>query len=302
MKALGNYKNGNYKVAIFEDGTKVRWNDLDNLTPEFAESMDIKLTDKCSVGCKFCYEGCTPGGKHSDILSQEWIKTLHPWTEVAINGNDLDHPQLSEFLDLMKSMNVIVNMTLNKVQFIKNRKLVDSYLLDKKIYGLGISISENINQDLLEILKQYPNVVVHTIAGLLTPDILDMDKLQDLKILILGYKYVGRGKDYKDRNSDIDKNIKWLKNNIVDFLKSGKLGVCSFDNLAINQLDLENQIKTKTNLRWDEIYMGDDGDYSFYIDAVSQTYALNSTISKDKNYPIMNKSVDEMFNSLKKND
>ena len=54
MNLIGKYKNGNYTVMLFEDGTKVRYNDLDNLTPSFAESMDVKLTDKCSVGCPFC--------------------------------------------------------------------------------------------------------------------------------------------------------------------------------------------------------------------------------------------------------
>ena len=48
MKLLGKYQNGNYKVMLLEDGTKIRYNNLDNLTPDFAESMDVKLTDKCS--------------------------------------------------------------------------------------------------------------------------------------------------------------------------------------------------------------------------------------------------------------
>lgn len=297
MKLLGKYQNGNYKVMLLEDGTKIRYNNLDNLTPGFAESMDVKLTDKCSVGCSFCYEKCTPSGKHSDIMSQSWIKTLHPWTEIAINGNDLDHPQLDEFLDHLKSCNVVCNMTLNQVQFVKNRSKVDKYLADKKVYGLGISMSENLNPELLDELSTYPNVVLHMINGLITQDMIDgyEDKLRKLKILVLGYKYVGRGVDYKDNHtSDVQKNMDWLRDNIIDLLKSRKFKLGSFDNLAITQLDLERQIKTKTDLPWDELYMGDDGDYSFYIDAVSQRFAQNSTISKDKNYPILD-SVDKMF-------
>lgn len=298
---LGKYQNGNYKVMLLEDGTKIRYNDLDNLTPDFAESMDVKLTDKCSVGCSFCYEKCTPLGKHSDILSQNWINTLHPWTELAINGNDLDHPQLDEFLDLMKSKNIVVNMTLNQAQFIKNKDRVDKYLSDRKVYGLGISMSENLNSDLLDILASYPNVVIHMINGLITPDMISKyeDKLKKLKILILGYKYVGRGIDYKDRNnSEVSKNIEWLKNNIIDLLQPGRFKLGSFDNLAIDQLDLERQVKEKTDLKWEELYMGDDGDYSFYIDAVGETFARNSTISKDECYPIL-ESVDEMFKFIR---
>lgn len=302
MKLLGKYQNGNYKVMLLEDGTKIRYNDLDNLTPDFAESMDVKLTDKCSVGCSFCYERCTKDGKHSDIMSQKWIRSLHPWTEIAVNGNDLDHPQLDEFLDFMKSKNVVVNMTLNQVQFIKNKDRVDKYLADKKIYGLGISMSENLDPNLLDTLASYPNVVIHMINGLITPEMIEKyeDKLKKLKILVLGYKYVGRGIDYKDKHdSEVQKNIDWLKNNIISLLQPGRFKVGSFDNLAIEQLDLERQIKEKTDLKWEELYMGNDGEYSFYIDAVSQTFAKNSTISKDKNYPINDMSVDEMFKSLK---
>ena len=301
MSLLGKYKNGNYKVALFEDGTKIRYNNLDNLTPEFAESMDVKLTDKCSVGCSFCYEKCTPLGSHSDIMNQKWIQTLHSWTEVAINGNDLDHPQLDEFLDFMKNKNVILNMTLNQIQFMKNKDKVDKYLADHKIYGLGISMSENLNPELLDELSKYPNVVLHMINGLITPEMVDKyeNKLRRLKILVLGYKYVGRGVDYKDKHdSEVQKNMDWLRNNIINLLQCGRFKVGSFDNLAITQLDLERQIKEKTDLKWDELYMGDDGDYSFYIDAVSQTFAKNSTISKNQNYPTL-ESVDDMFNFIR---
>jgi hypothetical protein len=54
----------------------------------------------------------------------------------------------------------------------------------------------------------------------------------------------------------------------------------------------------KDRADWDEFYMGDDGEYTFYIDAVSQTYSKNSLESKEKKYPISN-SVVEMFNTFK---
>ena len=192
-------------------------------------------------------------------------------------------------------------MTLNQVQFMKNKSKVDKYLADKLVYGLGISMSENLNPDLLDELSTYPNVVLHMINGLITQEMIEKyeDKLKKLKILILGYKYVGRGIDYKDKHDrEVQKNINWLKDNIINFLQPGRFKVGSFDNLAITQLNLENQVKTKTNLKWEELYMGDDGDYSFYIDAVEETFAKNSTISKDRNYPIL-ESVDNMFNFIR---
>ena len=37
MSILGEYTNGNYRVRIYSDGTKVRENDLDFFEPEFPE-------------------------------------------------------------------------------------------------------------------------------------------------------------------------------------------------------------------------------------------------------------------------
>ena len=308
MKLIGKYKNGNYTVMLFEDDTKIRYNDLDNLTPAFAESMDVKLTDKCSVGCAFCYEGSTPNGKHSDIMNQAWIQSVHPYTELAINGNDMDHPQLEEFLQFMKEKKVIVSMTLNLKQFMNNLEKVDRFINEKLIYGLGISIpgcfDETANTDkIFDTISKYDNAVLHLINGIISPEFVTQykDKLSKCKILILGYKNVGRGVAYR-KNADVyvTRNIEWLKQNFIDMQKSGQFKLVSFDNLAIEQLELEKQIKEhpELGLNWENLYMGDDGDYSFYIDAVGHTFAKNSTLSKEFKYPFKNMNVDEMFNYI----
>ena len=55
MNILGVYKNGNYNVTILSDGTKIRRTDEDEFIPEFPENADVKITDKCSQGCPFCF-------------------------------------------------------------------------------------------------------------------------------------------------------------------------------------------------------------------------------------------------------
>ncbi len=59
-KILSKYNNGNTVVTIFEDGTKIREFE-DGVKPfsNFPESIDIKLTNKCDLGCKFCLDGKT---------------------------------------------------------------------------------------------------------------------------------------------------------------------------------------------------------------------------------------------------
>ena len=114
---LGMYRNGNYIVRIYEDGTKIRENNLDNFTPSFPESIDVTITKKCDGGCKYCYENCTPNGEHGDIMNEKFIDILHPYTELAINGNDLSHPNLVEFLKKLKEKHIIVmvwSMTKNR--------------------------------------------------------------------------------------------------------------------------------------------------------------------------------------------
>ena len=53
-EAIGTYKNGNYKVLIFSDGTKIRYNKEDTLIPSRPESFDIKITNRCNRNCTFC--------------------------------------------------------------------------------------------------------------------------------------------------------------------------------------------------------------------------------------------------------
>ena len=115
----------------------------------------------------------------------------------------------------------------------------------------------------------------------------------DIKLLILGFKTKGRGKDYYNVNKNIvDRNIGWLKHNIINIIP--KFGVISFDNLALEQLDIKSQISIN---QWNNIYMGDDGDFTFYIDLVKGIYAKNSL--SDEEYPINGMTADSMFMDIK---
>lgn len=294
MRVIGKYINGNYTVTLFEDGTKIRKNDLDNLTPAFAENCDVKITDKCSQGCRFCYEGCTNEGKHSDIMNQPWINSLHPYTELAINGNDLDHPDLENFLWFLKGKRVIANMTVNQNQFINNYPKIREWIDRKLIWGLGVSY-KNEPGIILQYIKDLPNAVLHVVNGIITEE--DFNGLvgNNLKVLILGYKTRGRGVVYaKENQKEIQNNISWLHDNLEKLIPQFK--VVSFDNLAIEQLKVKRLLSEE---EWGEFYMGDDGQYTFYIDAVSGTFSRDSVTAETIRYPIENKTVDEMFNIIR---
>ena len=78
MEMLGQYKNGNYIVTIYDNGTKIR-ETIDPLAtafiPEFAENIDLKITDRCDIGCAYCHEDCKSNGVNSDILNV-WFKII----------------------------------------------------------------------------------------------------------------------------------------------------------------------------------------------------------------------------------
>jgi len=285
---IGTYENGNYTVSIYNDGTKVR-STKKKLIPDFAENCDVKITDFCDGGCEFCYEGCSTKGKHAELLNQKWVQTLHPYTELALNGNDLSHPQLLLFLQLLKSKNVIANLTVNQKHFMKNLKYIHQLVDSGYIYGLGVSLVE-VNDEFLTAIQEFPNAVIHTIAGILSPS--DIIKLadKDLKLLILGYKELNRGIDFLSKNKEEIESRKEILQFMLPSMQ-GRFNVISFDNLALEQLN----VKTILNIddkEWQKIYMGDDGKFTFYIDMVNQQFAKNSVA--DKRYDILN-SVDDMF-------
>ena len=290
-KLLAHYKNGNYDVILLEDGTKIRYNKLDNLTPSFAESIDCTITTKCDGGCEYCYLECNECGVHAD-LSQPFFNTLHAGQELALNGNDMSHPELIPFLHRMKERGVICNITLNQKHFIKYTNDLWTLYNYGYIHGIGVSLTNSNSLEFYNAISHFPNAVVHVIDGLLTKE--DIDNMYDknIKLLILGYKRIGRGVGYFDSHElDIDNNVKYLRDNIEEISKHFE--VVSFDNLSLQHLDMKSKLSEK---EWDALYMGDEGRYTFFIDAVNKKFAVSSLT--EKKYDLMD-GVDGMFRKVK---
>ena len=290
MELLGRYRNGNFVTTILSDGTKIRETKDDEFIPSFAENMDIKLTNKCDGGCAWCHEGSSTNGKHGDILNEKFVDTLHPYQEVALGGgNILSHPDLIPFLQKLKEQKVIANMTVNQIHFEKKQELIKKLVDEKLIYGLGVSLV-NPTKHFIELIKQYPNAVIHVINGVLKSSDIKALENNDLKMLILGYKHLRRGNEYfETEQDDIETKQRWLYKNLEDIIQ--KFKVVSFDNLAIEQLDVKRLL---TQEEWDEFYMGRDGSMTYYIDMVERKFAQSSTAPFDKRYDLLD-SVDDMF-------
>ena len=288
-KLLSKYRNGNYNVAIFDDGTKIRYNDLDCLIPEFPESMDMKISNYCPFGCPMCHEKSSEDGEYGKILHHPFIKTLHSGTELALGGGAVTyHPDLIPFLEELKEQGILPSITINQREWEETK--IDYLINNQLIYGLGVSFT-NVDDEVWDKILSYPNAVVHLIAGYHSRDVFEYFANKGAKILILGYKNWGRGEDYfKNYSNQIRVRTRELKEILPTLFTKCK--VVSFDNLSIKQLDIRTVIGEE---KWKEFYMGDDGQYTMYVDMVKQECAKSST-SPDR-FPLS--EFDNLWNKIK---
>lgn len=307
---LGKYKNGNYEVRIYEDGTKVR--EGEDFKPEFPETIDLNISYKCERMCPFCYLGCTDWGASTEINNPATIKILkqiNPYTEVAINLNSYDQNLIDTvvvpLLEILKKQQAITNVTLHHEDIPKYADFIHENQKKGFIYGVGVSISksEDLLRNLIQAKVMFKNMVIHLVEGLVDGDVLI--GLEDLariyrndkpKLLVLGYKQLAHNPmtiAYKS----MSKNTMGFNKAILCSCLEHKDWVdmfssVSYDNLAIDHLGIKDQIPKEV---WDKRYMGDEGQFSMYIDLVEYEYAKSSC---ERTKPLGDKSIKEAFSEF----
>ena len=293
MNKIGSYVNGNTIVFMYDDGTKERYTkDGEKPQLEYPESIDLKITNKCDMGCEMCAECSTLNGPHAN-LDNPLLKTLKPYTELAIGGgNPLEHPDLDRFLTDMKVQKVICNITVNVKHFMDNTELLKTYINDGLIHGLGISLPNDIPDGFFEAVKEFPTAVIHTIAGWTPLSVYFQLMNRGLNLLILGFKMKGRGRDVVSRQvTDYIKQFKDLVWQMIPCFKG-----IAFDNLAVEQLSIADMVSPDD---YEKLYMGKDGEFTMYIDLVTNKYGKSSTHAMiDILYDVDSSDVSTLFRSL----
>lgn len=314
MNLLHKYKNGNYTVSIYNDGTKIRETEEDKFISSFPENIDIKISDKCDGGCEFCHENSTINGDIANF-NYEFLYTLRKGTELAIGGGNIfENENLSNFLEFCKNRGIIANITANQIHLNNNYYEIFDWIDTKKVYGVGISYNGNADEldkifntkvyedvslgngfssyEKISANKYKSNCVIHVINGVHSYENIMKLANKNYKILILGYKDLRRGTIYKEKCNDIIiQNQKSIYDNIHKIINA--FDVISFDNLAIEQLNIRRLF---TSEQWEEFYMGDDGQFTMYIDLVKGEFAKNSISLK--RYKILD-TIDKMFKMVK---
>ncbi len=286
---LASYTNGNYQVILYTNGTKIRsYDDLIVPSPVFPESIDVKITDWCDAGCAWCHEKSTTRGNHSNIaLLIKLLSDLPRGTEIAIGGgHPLSHPQFDELVTELSNNGIVCNVTVNEFHFEKERERIINLVERGLIKGVGYSYTK------IPCEWKYDNLVTHIIIGITPPSEIEKIVRTNKNVLLLGYKQHGRGIKYQTIYSDtVNANIKQWYIRLFDVIKKANI---SLDNLGIVQLNPRRLFVNDSS--YDQFFMGDDGQFTMYIDAVNNTYAISSTSIKQ--YNINHKTIGECFNQI----
>lgn len=322
------YINGNY--CVFEEGytrTKRALRRGEPFRAAFPDSIDLKITDSCSIGCPFCHESSNPKGKSFDLDKTKTLLGTLPRVgiELAIGGGDLfDIPR--EALELVKWCNdqgFKTRATLNYKSIEKYSAEIKESLIEHVRYfsvnsapncpppvstarydllhevgAFGVSIDQFVNEFPLD-LSTYNNTVFHIIAGEFPPG--DLKKMWNnavtyQRILILGYKDFGRAKGRPPRY-DLTEWKEALKQLIWETRRnSGKYlfgtPIVGFDNLALEQLSIKESM---TDEEWGNRYFGDEFTGSMYVDAVSEKFAPTSRSVEKESWQDYGNSIIEYF-------
>lgn len=264
------YTNGNAAITLDSDGTRTI--EFENeLKLDYPLNIDVRVQSICPLGynpstgkavCDFCHESARTDGSECDydkLLSK--LQGLPKGIEIAI-GCNVFTDKFRYFLSECKKMGYVCNVTVNQLSINKHEIELTKAINDGLIKGLGISYRSS-KFNIPQFFKDYSNSVVHVIAGI--DDIHEIMKLDVKKILVLGEKDFGFNSGRVDLTSQKHKEWFWYIRKLFDIFD-----IVSFDNLALDQLKVKRFLPDDV---YDTFYQGE---HSFYINAVNETFARSS--------------------------
>ena len=296
MTLIAKYRNGNATVELHDDGTRVITSPAPSFDFEYPLNLDIRVSTRCSFGrnpktgkgmCDFCHESATTDGKECDYEElKHTLDELPKGIELAIGCNRMTE-DLMDFIFWCGHRGFIVNLTVNQGHLIAFYEQLDHAITNDFIKGLGISYRSEMKWDVPDYFLNYENTVFHVIVGI--DDFEDVLKLKERgvkKLLILGEKDFGFNEGKVDLTTQSHKEWFWWVSKLFT-----EFDVVSFDNLALEQLKVRRFFGDD---QWDKF---NQGEYSFYINAVHKTFAPSSR--SDKIIGWNNISIREYFKYIK---
>lgn len=227
----------------------------------FPELMDLKITELCPFGCKFCYQSSTLQGSHADY--DKVINIINQAAELGVmeiafgGGEPSLHPQFNKIMNHTRSLGIKANVTTKNLNI--NTDSVTGIAFSVSSYPEYCKYSDHIkaNQD------KYWNVAqvgYHIVAGSMPKrEIFEILDDRPDHVTLLGFKNVGFGAKFKSHD------FSGLVGEVSKRYKGINIGI---DTSLANQNDC-SMLDPKT-------FYTTEGQFSMYVDAVKNTYGPSS--------------------------
>jgi organic radical activating enzyme len=277
-----------------DDGTKVRisFDNFEQIQVKKAyapELVDIKITDFCTKGCAYCYQSSTPSGSHADLMKiYELAQTLGSLGtfEVAIGGGEpADYPYFTETVEAFRAQGIVPNFTTRSVNWLYNDEIRGRVLKTIGAFAFSVDSAEEAEKlrdicvkkqvDLSKVNFQY---VVGSGDKYAFERIVDFCSKNNHRLVLLGFKNVGRGTTFK-----LPQYYPMPKGHWLSYIKK----VHKKDGI-MTSIDTALALESKLDLEKEKIpnwsYHTDEGTFSMYVDAVNMkvgrsSYHLNDLVS-----------------------
>lgn len=261
-------------------GAKIRFSGNDHapeyLASSLPELIDVKITDWCGHGCKFCYQGSTRAGEHAPLDRIKEIANACGRMgvfEVALGGGEpTAHPDFPAILRAFKAAGVTPNFTTFNMDFAENAESRAAV-----VECCGSFAVSSLDPKTLERVKEWNNdwdnrvkaSVQVVMGGHPEDDVLRAISLfvrnRSTRLTFLGYKTTGRGDGFKRHpTGQVLSAIKYA------FETQG------FEFGADTLFVQENRGMLDAMGVSEKLRVGEEGCFSMYVDAVEQRIAPHS--------------------------
>lgn len=312
------YLNGNYLVFYNLNDKQIKrcLRINEDFKADFPDSIDLKITNKCSHNCPYCHENSILNGDSFNFVNTVEILKQLPRVpiEIAIGGgNVLDIPEDTlRLVNWCNDYGFKTRITINQkdiknfeyiVPLTKNNLTPEKLTiinLGESVNGVGISLVPDLLPDFKNDINYkrsifynteeaynytksnsilHKDIVFHIIAGLFPIDKLKMI-LNGQCMKFLGNLLILGYKQFgRAINTELPESLPEFETTIKDFISKSRNEYMNTFNIAFDNLALE-QLHMKEFISeddWDKLYLGKEGTCSMYIDAVNETYAKSST-------------------------
>lgn len=294
-------RSGNRIVLSFNDAAAP-------YEPNTPMLMDIKITDFCTHGCAYCYQGSTPNGLHmnqSNLWTYASMVAEAKVFEVAIGGGEpTQYPKFAEYVQHLHDMGVSVNFTTKSIDWLEDERRAEKIIPNIGAFAysaVGIAELERILNIFkyreYDIKKFTVQIVPATLTKYTLESILEWCGKNKIRATLLGYKETGRGAKFKEigiaKRWDTFDEGAWL-DVITKLNREKKLGMLSIDTTMAAKY--EQDLKATGIPEW--MYHIEEGKYSMYMDLVSMQYGPSS-YHLDKLQPFeLYADVQDMFSKI----